>query len=99
MKLDNLLNADVAVLRDQIDTACYEFSEANRRFQMAEKEYVDSKFDLQKKTETKVSQISTNNSKTPLGQSDRASYESYPSERGAKAEKARGADVQAQHGS
>jgi len=55
VKLDNLLNADVAVLRDQIDTACFEFSEANRRFQTAEKEYVDSKFDLQKKTETKDS--------------------------------------------
>jgi len=54
VKLDNLLNADVAVLRDQIDTACFEFSEANRRFQTAEKEYVDSKFDLQKKTETKA---------------------------------------------
>ena len=60
MKLDNLLNADVAILRDQIDKACVEFSEANRRFQAAEKEYVDSKFDLQQKTETKVSPRSQN---------------------------------------
>ncbi|CAG5090485.1 Oidioi.mRNA.OKI2018_I69.PAR.g12620.t1.cds [Oikopleura dioica] len=49
VKLDNLLNADVAVIRDQIDKACVEFSEANRRFQTAEKEYVDAKFDLQQK--------------------------------------------------
>ena len=72
-KLDQLLNADVAVLRydqfslknntkfqlvyfrDQIDTASYEYNEAKRRFDQAEKEYVDSKFDLQQKTEAKVS--------------------------------------------
>ena len=70
-KLDQLLNADVAVLRfkitrstrnlflinffrDQIDTASCEFNEAKRRFDQAEKEYVDSKFDLQQKTEAKV---------------------------------------------
>jgi len=52
-KLDQLLNADVAVLRDQIDTASCEFNEAKRRFDQAEKEYVDSKFDLQQKTEAK----------------------------------------------
>merc|ERR1712130_652854 len=52
-KLDQLLNADVSVLRDQIDVACCEFSDARRRFELAEKEYVDSKLDLQKKTETK----------------------------------------------
>merc|ERR1711990_628488 len=52
-KLDQLLNADVAVLRDQIDTASFEFNEAKRRFDLAEKEYVNSKFDLQQKTEAK----------------------------------------------
>merc|ERR1711937_427865 len=52
-KLVQLLNADVAVLRDQIDTASCEFNEAKRRFDQAEKEYVDSKFDLQQKTEAK----------------------------------------------
>ena len=51
--MDQLLNADVSVLRDQIDVACCEFSDARRRFENAEKEYVDSKIDLQKKTETK----------------------------------------------
>jgi len=52
-KLDQLLNADVSVLRDQIDVASYEFNDARRRFDSAEKEYVEAKFDLQKKTETK----------------------------------------------
>ena len=41
--------------RDQIDSASCEFNEAKRRFDQAEKEYVDSKFDLQQKTESKVS--------------------------------------------
>ena len=53
-KLDQLLNADVSVLRDQIDVACVEFSDARRRFDIAEKEYIDAKYDLQTKTETKA---------------------------------------------
>ena len=46
--------------RDQIDTASYEYNEAKRRFDQAEKEYVDSKFDLQQKTEAKVSSSNSN---------------------------------------
>ena len=45
------------IFRDQIDTASCEFNEAKRRFDQAEKEYVDSKFDLQQKTEAKVGSI------------------------------------------
>jgi hypothetical protein len=52
-QLDQLLNADVSVLRDQIDTASYEFNEAKKRYEDAEKEYIESKFDLQTKTEAK----------------------------------------------
>ena len=40
--------------RDQIDTASFEYNEARRRFDLAEKEYIASKFDLQTKTEAKV---------------------------------------------
>uniref|UniRef100_F7B2D4 RAB6-interacting golgin n=1 Tax=Ciona intestinalis TaxID=7719 RepID=F7B2D4_CIOIN len=52
-KLDQLLNVDVSILRDQIDEACWEFSQAQRRFQQAEKEYIASKMDLHEKTTRK----------------------------------------------
>ncbi|XP_078488965.1 RAB6-interacting golgin-like isoform X2 [Ciona intestinalis] len=52
-KLDQLLNVDVSILRDQIDEACWEFSQAQRRFQQAEKEYIASKMDLHGKTTRK----------------------------------------------
>merc|ERR1711935_264919 len=52
-KLDQLLTVDVAKLRDQIDTASFEYNEARHRFNLAEKEYIASKFDLQSKTEAK----------------------------------------------
>ena len=56
-KLDCSYNSLKSNFRDQIDTASCEFNEAKRRFDQAEKEYVDSKFDLQQKTEAKVGSI------------------------------------------
>ena len=93
--MDNLLNADVAIIRDQIDKACVDFSEANRRFQAAEKEYVDAKFDLQQKTETKVCKNENACRIIIVGQLDRTSHGSDPDERRAKTEEARGVDIQA----
>ena len=54
LKLDMLLNADVSVIRDKIDVASVEFADATRRFDRAETEYIEAKFDLQRKTEAKV---------------------------------------------
>ena len=56
-KLECSHNPLKSIFRDQIDTASCEFNEAKRRFDQAEKEYVDSKFDLQQKTEAKVGSI------------------------------------------
>ena len=56
LKLDMLLNADVSVIRDKIDVASVEFADASRRFDRAEAEYIEAKFDLQRKTEAKVNQ-------------------------------------------
>jgi len=52
-RLDNLLQVDVKILRDKIDGACVEFSNAQKRFEVAEKEYVTAKMDYHKKKEHK----------------------------------------------
>uniref|UniRef100_H2Z5N7 RAB6-interacting golgin n=1 Tax=Ciona savignyi TaxID=51511 RepID=H2Z5N7_CIOSA len=52
-KLDQLLTVDVSILRDQIDAVCWEFSQAQRRFQQAEMEYIAAKVDLHHKTTRK----------------------------------------------
>nr|CAB3250362.1 RAB6-interacting golgin-like [Phallusia mammillata] len=49
-KLDQMLNVDVSILRDRIETACFEFANAQKRFNKAEAEYVEAKLDLNKKT-------------------------------------------------
>ena len=61
LKLDMLLNADVSVIRDKIDLASVEFADASRRFDRAETEYVEAKFDLQRKTEAKVNFLLSRN--------------------------------------
>ncbi|KAL3871481.1 hypothetical protein ACJMK2_039476 [Sinanodonta woodiana] len=52
-KLDCLLTADVQVIRNKIDIACREFNDAQRRYERAEKEFIESKIDLHKKSELK----------------------------------------------
>lgn len=51
--LDQMLQADVEMLRNKIDEACLEFSNAQRRYESAEKEYVASKLDYFNKKELK----------------------------------------------
>ncbi|XP_013772468.1 RAB6-interacting golgin-like [Limulus polyphemus] len=51
--LDSVLSVDVSVLRDQIETASIEFYEAQKRYDKAEKEFVEAKLDLFKKMEQK----------------------------------------------
>ncbi|XP_060088569.1 RAB6-interacting golgin [Heteronotia binoei] len=51
--LDDLVSADVGILRNRIDQASLEYSCARKRFDKAEAEYVVAKLDLQKKTEVK----------------------------------------------
>ncbi|VDI41560.1 RAB6-interacting golgin [Mytilus galloprovincialis] len=55
MILDNLLTADVNVIRSRIEIASREFLDAQKRYERAEKEFVESKVDLQKKSEQKES--------------------------------------------
>ncbi|XP_077188368.1 RAB6-interacting golgin [Paroedura picta] len=51
--LDDLVSADVGILRNRIDQASLEYSCARKRFDKAEAEYIVAKLDLQKKTEIK----------------------------------------------
>ncbi|KAL8177384.1 UNVERIFIED_CONTAM: hypothetical protein K2H54_002184 [Gekko kuhli] len=51
--LDDLVSADVGILRNRIDQASLEYSYARKRFDKAEAEYIIAKLDLQKKLETK----------------------------------------------
>ncbi|XP_069120386.1 uncharacterized protein [Argopecten irradians] len=53
MILDNLLSADVTVVRNRIENASRDFLEATRRYDRAEKEFIEAKLDLQKKSELK----------------------------------------------
>uniref|UniRef100_A0A1B6FQ09 RAB6-interacting golgin n=2 Tax=Cuerna arida TaxID=1464854 RepID=A0A1B6FQ09_9HEMI len=52
-KLDLQLSNDVSVLRNQIEVASLEFMEAQKRFDRAEKEYLDAKLALFTKKERK----------------------------------------------
>merc|ERR1719347_212023 len=45
-KIDLLLNTDVQYLRDSIEQASYEFMRAQKRYDDAEKEFVDAKMNL-----------------------------------------------------
>nr|XP_038946710.1 RAB6-interacting golgin isoform X1 [Rattus norvegicus] len=51
--LDDMVSADIGILRNRIDQASLEYSYARKRFDRAEAEYVTAKLDLQRKTETK----------------------------------------------
>ncbi|XP_032228387.2 RAB6-interacting golgin-like [Nematostella vectensis] len=51
--LDTLLSADVAILRDKIEEAARDFAQAQKCYERAEKEFVESKLDLHRKTERK----------------------------------------------
>ncbi|XP_039077620.1 RAB6-interacting golgin isoform X1 [Hyaena hyaena] len=51
--LDDMVSADIGILRNRIDQASLEYSYAQKRFDRAEAEYVTAKLDLQRKTEIK----------------------------------------------
>ncbi|XP_064649359.1 RAB6-interacting golgin-like [Lineus longissimus] len=51
--LDALLSTEVCILRDKIEDASIHFTEAQKRYQKAEKEFVEAKLDLHSKSDTK----------------------------------------------
>ncbi|XP_006005546.1 RAB6-interacting golgin [Latimeria chalumnae] len=51
--LDNMVSNDIGILRNRIEQASWEYSQARKRFDKAEVEYVAAKLDLHKKTEIK----------------------------------------------
>ncbi|XP_002918622.1 RAB6-interacting golgin isoform X1 [Ailuropoda melanoleuca] len=51
--LDDMVSADIGILRNRIDQASLEYSYARKRFDRAEAEYVTAKLELQRKTEIK----------------------------------------------
>ncbi|KAM6327029.1 RAB6-interacting golgin [Podargus strigoides] len=51
--LDDMVSADIGILRNRIDQASLEYSYARKRYDKAESEYVAAKLDLQHKTEIK----------------------------------------------
>ncbi|XP_036756856.2 RAB6-interacting golgin isoform X2 [Manis pentadactyla] len=51
--LDDMVSADIGILRNRIDEASLEYAYARKRFDRAEAEYVAAKLDLQRKTEVK----------------------------------------------
>ncbi|KAK3880466.1 hypothetical protein Pcinc_015068 [Petrolisthes cinctipes] len=52
-KLDSLLSTDVGILRDQIEMASLEFNEAQKRYDRAEREYIEAKLQLFSRLEKK----------------------------------------------
>ncbi|XP_042317158.1 RAB6-interacting golgin [Sceloporus undulatus] len=51
--LDDMVSADIGILRNRIDQASLDYSCARKRYDKAESEYVSAKLDLQKKSELK----------------------------------------------
>ncbi|XP_077013055.1 RAB6-interacting golgin isoform X2 [Tamandua tetradactyla] len=51
--LDDMVSADIGILRNRIDQASLDYSYARKRFDRAEAEYVTAKLDLQRKTDIK----------------------------------------------
>lgn len=51
--LDDMVSADIGILRNRIDQASLDYSHARKRFDRAEAEYITAKLDLQRKTDTK----------------------------------------------
>lgn len=52
-RLDNLLTTDVSIIRNRIETASLEYTESQKRYERAEKEFVEAKMDLFRRAETK----------------------------------------------
>ncbi|XP_054714881.1 RAB6-interacting golgin-like [Uloborus diversus] len=52
-RLDSILSADVSILRDYIEKASLEFTEAEKRYLKAEKEFVEAKLSLFEKMQRK----------------------------------------------
>lgn len=52
-KLDCLVSSDVAILRNQIEVASLEFNDIQKRYEKAEREFVEAKMELFKKMERK----------------------------------------------
>ncbi|XP_062608586.1 uncharacterized protein LOC134270361 [Saccostrea cucullata] len=51
--LDNRLSADVTLIRSRIESASKDYMEAQRRYDRAEREFIEAKMDLQKKSDLK----------------------------------------------
>ncbi|XP_039342314.1 RAB6-interacting golgin isoform X2 [Mauremys reevesii] len=51
--LDDMVSADIGILRNRIDQASMDYSFARKRYDKAESEYVAAKLDFQRKTEIK----------------------------------------------
>ncbi|XP_030861375.3 RAB6-interacting golgin isoform X2 [Gorilla gorilla gorilla] len=51
--LDDMVSADIGILRNRIDQASLDYSYARKRFDRAEAEYIAAKLDIQRKTEIK----------------------------------------------
>ncbi|XP_015907881.1 RAB6-interacting golgin [Parasteatoda tepidariorum] len=52
-RLDNILSSDIVILRDYIEKASREFSQAEKRYLKAEKEFIEAKFFLFEKMQRK----------------------------------------------
>lgn len=75
-KLDSHLSCDIAILRNQIELASVDFMEAQKRFDRAEREYLDAKLTLFNKKEHKellVSHLCTIIEQNELRKSNRLS--------------------------
>ncbi|MBN3278470.1 GORAB protein, partial [Polyodon spathula] len=51
--LDDMVSNDIGILRSRIEQASWEYSQARKRFEKAEVEYVSAKLDLHKKMDVK----------------------------------------------
>ncbi|XP_063847149.1 RAB6-interacting golgin-like isoform X2 [Scylla paramamosain] len=52
-RLDSLLSSDVSILRDQIESASQDFNEAQKRYERAEREFIEAKLQLFNRLERK----------------------------------------------
>eukprot|EP00106_Octopus_bimaculoides_P002511 XP_014769953.1 PREDICTED: RAB6-interacting golgin-like [Octopus bimaculoides] len=52
-RLDDLLTADVSIIRDKIETSSLEYLEAQKRYEKAEKEFIKCKLEMFRKAELK----------------------------------------------
>ncbi|KAK7113667.1 RAB6-interacting golgin-like [Littorina saxatilis] len=54
-RLDSLVNADVSIIRDRIEAASIDFLQAQKRYERAEREFVEAKMALAEKSDAKES--------------------------------------------